>query len=77
MNARREFYEEMILRMQDQDLDVAMVATAHCMAVIAAAHADMSRPEAIRFVKDVLLPLAEKILSIMDLEDTGIGRRLQ
>ncbi len=71
------FYADIIGRLEAQDLIVATTAVAHGMAVISAAHGDLDKEASIAFLRERLVPMVVELLSMMDLDEATMRRRLQ
>lgn len=77
MSDAHRFSRDIVAQLQERDIEDAATATAYCMAVVATAHADLNIDQARQYIREVLLPLANKIISDIEELDAGIGRRLQ
>lgn len=75
MSDAHQFSKDIIRQLEASDLDTATIATIHCMAVVSAAHGDLHGEDAMRFLRERLLPLVEKLLAMM--ERDRLGGRLQ
>lgn len=77
MSDAHRFSRDIVARLQERDIEDATTATAYCMAVVATAHADLNIEQARQYVREVLLPMANKIISDIEALDAKIGRQLQ
>lgn len=77
MSDAHRFSREIVAQLQEHDIENATKATAYCMAAVATAHADFNGEQARQYIREVLLPMANKIISDIEGLNTGIGRRMQ